>query len=198
LIEYGNCALGEGSQVFEPVTLGFPSREFIGKDHFPGTTIGKNAVLRSGLVIYCQVEIGDAFQSGHNVLIREQMKIGNNVAIGSSSVVEGYGTIGDDVRIQSMVFVPTHTTIGNGVFIGPNAVLTNDRYPPTGKPELKGPTISDHAVIGANATILPGITIGTGAMVAAGAVVTHDVPAETMAIGVPAKIRNLPDEVRRK
>lgn len=196
--EYGNCTLGEGSQVFEPVTLGFPSREFIGKDHFPGTIIGRNAILRSGLVIYCQVEIGDNFQSGHNVLIREKMKIGNNVAVGSSSVVEGYGMIGDDVRIQSMVFIPTHTSIGNSVFIGPNAVLTNDRYPPSGKPELKGPTIGDHAVIGANATILPGITIGSGAMVAAGAVVTHDVPAETMAIGVPAKIRELPDEVRRK
>jgi acetyltransferase-like isoleucine patch superfamily enzyme len=198
LIEYGKCTLGEGCLVFEPVTLGFPSREFIGKEEFPGTTIGKNAVLRSGLIVYCQVEIGDAFQSGHNVLIREQMRIGNNVAIGSSSVIEGYGTIGDDVRIQSMVFVPTHTTIGTGVFIGPNAVLTNDRYPPAGKPELKGPAIGDHAVIGANATILPGITIGSGAMVAAGAVVTHDVPAETMAIGVPAKIRNLPEEVRRK
>ena len=94
--------------------------------------------------------------------------------------------------MQSLVFVPTHTVIGNGVFLGPHAVLTNDRYPPTGKPELRGPILEDRAVIGANTTILPGITIGKGAVVAAGAVVTADVPPRTMAVGVPARIRDLP------
>jgi acetyltransferase-like isoleucine patch superfamily enzyme len=182
--------------VFEPVTLGFPSRQFLKKTEFPGTIIGRNAILRSGLIIYCQVEIGDNFQSGHNVLIREQMKIGQDVAIGSSTVIEGYGTIGNNVRIQSMAFIPTHTIIRDNVFIGPNAVLTNDRYPPTGKPELKGPILEDYSVIGANATILPGITIGQGSMVAAGAVVTRDVPQDKMAIGVPAKIRDLPKIMR--
>jgi acetyltransferase-like isoleucine patch superfamily enzyme len=95
-----------------------------------------------------------------------------------------------------MVFVPTHTIIGNRVFLGPHSVLTNDRYPPTGKPELRGPTIRDGAVIGANATILPGITIGESAVVAAGAVVTADVPPRTMAVGVPARIRDLPGAYR--
>lgn len=197
LIQLGTCSLGEGARVFDPVTIGFPSREFLGAEHYPGTTIGKNAVLRSGLVIYCQVEIGDGFQAGHNVLIREKMRIGNNVSIGSSCIIEGYGTIGDNVRVQSMVFVPTHTTIGNDVFIGPSAVLTNDLYPPSGKPELKGPVIGDNAVIGANATVMPGITIGEGAFVAAAAVVTRDVPAGKMAIGAPARIRDLPAEMRR-
>lgn len=97
-----------------------------------------------------------------------------------------------------MVFIPTHTEIGNEVFIGPNAVLTNDRYPPTGKPELKGPVLEDLAVIGANATILPGVCIGRGAAVAAGAVVTKDVPPGKMALGVPAGIRDIPDQMRRK
>ena len=196
LIQLGTCSLGGGARVFDPVTIGFPSREFLGADTYPGTTIGKNAVLRPGLVIYCQVAIGDDFQSGHNVLIREKMRIGNNVAIGSSSIIEGYGTIGDNVRIQSMVFVPTHTTIGNGVFIGPSAVLTNDRYPPAGKPDLRGPEIRDNAVIGANATVMPGVTIGEGAFVAAAAVVTRDVPPGKMAIGAPARIRDLPVAMR--
>jgi acetyltransferase-like isoleucine patch superfamily enzyme len=76
-------------------------------------------------------------------------------------------------------------------------VLTNDRYPPTGKPELRGPVLEENSVIGANAVILPGITIRKGAAVAAGSVVTRDVPAGKMAIGSPAKIRDLPEEMVR-
>ena len=194
---YGKNSIGKSVQFFEPVTLGFPSRERIGQTDFPGTVIGNNAVLRSGTIIYCDVEIGDNFETGHNVMIREKTRIGSDVAIGTATVIEGFCTIGNGVRIQSMVFIPTHTEIGDRVFIGPNAVLTNDRYPPTGKPELKGPVIEDNAVIGANCTILPGIRIGAESVVAAGAVVTRDVPAGRMAIGAPARIRDLPEEMRR-
>ena len=74
--------------------------------------------------------------------------------------------MGSDVSLQSMVYIPTNTTIGDHVFIGPNAVLTNDRYPPSGIGGLVGPVIEHHAAIGANATILPGIHVGEGALVA--------------------------------
>jgi acetyltransferase-like isoleucine patch superfamily enzyme len=195
MIEYGINKTGAGLQVFEPVTLGFPSRDNIGKAGFKGTTIGKNAVLRSGTVIYCDVSIGDKFQCGHNVLIREKTKIGDRVAIGTSTIIEGIVTIGSDVNLQSMVYIPTNTTIGDHVFIGPNAVLTNDRYPPTGIGGLTGPVIRNSVAIGANATILPGICIGEGALVAAGAIVTHDVPDHMLALGAPAKIRKLPKEI---
>jgi len=198
MIEYGINTVGEGLQVFEPVTLGFPSRNNIGKTGFSGTVIGKNAVLRSGTIIYCDVTIGDQFQSGHNVLIREKTRIGDRVAIGTATVIEGTTTIGSDVNLQSMVYIPTNTRIGNHVFIGPNAVLTNDRYPPTGIGGLNGPEIKNGAAIGANATILPGICIGEGALVAAGAIVTRDVPAYTLAIGAPATIQPLPDPISRR
>ena len=192
MIEYGINKTGDGLQVFEPVTLGFPSREHIGKTGFAGTTIGKDAVLRSGTIIYCDVIIGDRFQSGHNVMIREKTRIGDRVSIGTSVVIDGNTRIGSDVSLQSMVYIPTNTTIGDHVFIGPNAVLTNDRYPPSGIDGLVGPVIERHAAIGANATILPGIHIGEGALVAAGAIVTRDVPAHTLAVGAPAKIQDLP------
>jgi len=198
MIEYGINTVGEGLQVFEPVTLGFPSRNNIGKTGFSGTVIGKNAVLRSGTIIYCDVTIGDQFQSGHNVLIREKTRIGDRVAIGTATVIEGTTTIGSDVNLQSMVYIPTNTRIGNHVFIGPNAVLTNDRYPPTGIGGLNGPEIKNGAAIGANATILPGICIGEGALVAAGAIVTREVPAYTLAIGAPATIQPLPDPISRR
>lgn len=147
--------------------------------------------------MYCDVHIGDHFQCGHNVMIREHTTIGDDTAIGTSTVIEGNCVIGKGVSIQSMVFIPTHTTIGDRVFIGPNAVLTNDRYPPSGRPDLTGPVIEDDAAIGANVTILPGVRIGKGAAVAAGSVVTKDVPAGMMAVGSPARLRPLPPEMRR-
>jgi acetyltransferase-like isoleucine patch superfamily enzyme len=197
MIEYGVNTVGKGSQIFEPVTLGFPSRDKLGQTGFIGTTIGVNSVIRSGTVIYCDVSIGDNFQSGHNVMIREKTSIGNRVGIGTSVVIEGTTIIGDDVSLQSMVYIPTNTVIGNKVFIGPNTVLTNDLYPPTGIGGLRGPQIRDGAAIGANATLLPGVCVGEGALVAAGAIVTRDVPAHMLAIGAPAKITDLPGKMIR-
>ncbi len=192
MIEYGFNQIGPDARIFEPVTLGFPSRENLSKTGFHGTTIGKNALIRSGTIIYCDVIIGDDFQTGHNVMIREQTTIGDRVAIGTGTVIEGHSTIGNDVSLQSMIYIPTNTRIGNCVFIGPNAVLTNDRYPPRKIGGLKGPVIRDGAALGANATLLPGICIGEGSLVAAGAIVTRDVPDHMLAIGSPARIKPLP------
>ncbi|MFA4877382.1 MAG: DapH/DapD/GlmU-related protein [Methanoregula sp.] len=197
MIEYGKNLIGENARIFEPVTLGFPSRENMGKTAFTGSIIGKNAVLRSGTIIYCDVIIGDNFQTGHNVMIREKTRIGSRVAIGTATVIEGNVSIGNDVSLQSMVYLPTDTRIGNNVFIGPNTVLTNDRYPPSGG-QMVGPTVMDRAAIGANATILPGVCIGEDALVAAGAVVTRDVPDRMLAVGSPARLRDLPQPVKER
>ena len=192
MIPLGRNTIGEGARLLEPVTLGFPSRDYLGAADFPGVTLGRNATLRPGTVIYCEVEIGDDFQTGHSVLIREQTRIGDRDAIGTSAICEGRSVIGSDVSIQSMAFIPTNTVIGNRVFLGPHVVLTNDRYPPTGVGGLTGPVIEDGAAIGANATVLPGVRIGADAMVAAGAIVTRDVPPGMLAIGSPARIRAKP------
>ncbi|WAC05391.1 MAG: acyltransferase [Methanoregula sp.] len=198
MIEYGINSIGAGAQIFEPVTLGFPSRDNITRTGFIGSAIGDRATIRSGTIIYCDVVIGDDFSCGHNVLIREKTRIGDRVSIGTASVIEGRVTIGNDVSLQSLVYVPTDTTIGNQVFIGPNTVLTNDRYPPSRIGGLQGPVLSNGAVVGANVTILPGVCIGEGALVAAGAVVTKDVPDRKLAIGSPARIRDLPKAMDQK
>jgi len=148
-------------------------------------TIGKNALIRSGTVIYDGVKIGDDFVTGHNVLIRENTLIGDNVLVGTSSIIEGNSKIGNNTRIQSMVFIPTNTIIGNNVFIGPCTVFTNDKYPPSKC--LEGAYVEDNVVIGANVTILPGIKLGKGCFIAAGSVVTKNVPDGMMAIGSPAR-----------
>jgi acetyltransferase-like isoleucine patch superfamily enzyme len=195
--EYGINTIGTGAHIFEPVTLGFPSRDNIGKEGYPGCNIGKNAIIRSGTIIYCDVTIGDNFQCGHNVMVREKTTIGNKVSLGTATVIEGNTSIGNNVNLQSMVYIPTNTAIEDNVFIGPNTVLTNDKFPPTGLGGLTGPRILKGAAIGANATIIPGVQIGEGSLVAAGAIVTRDVPANKLAIGAPARIKDLPRQMNR-
>ena len=93
-------------------------------------------------------------------------------------------------RIHSQAFVPEYTVLKTGCWIGPRAVLTNAPHPrcPEVARCIKGPTIEPGAKIGANATVLPAITIGRNAVVGAGAVVTRDVPPETVVVGNPARI----------
>jgi acetyltransferase-like isoleucine patch superfamily enzyme len=159
-------------------------------------TIGKNPLIRSNTVIYNDVEIADDFKTGHNVVIREKTRIGNDVLVGTNSVIEGNCTIGNNVRIQSNVYIPTNTTIEDNVFIGPCACFTNDKYPVRIDFDLKGPIIKRGASVGANSTFLSDVEIGEGAMVAAGAIVTKDVPSFFLAIGVPARIKPLPKHLK--
>ncbi len=139
--------------------------------------------MRSNTVIYNDVEIGNDFQTGHGVLVREKTKIGDKVLIGTNSVIEGHADIGSKISIQSNVYIPKNSYIEDMVFIGPCACFTNDRYPLRTDYKLKGPVINKGASIGANSTFLSGIEVGEGAMVAAGAIVTRDIPPYYLAIG---------------
>ncbi|KPJ72623.1 hypothetical protein AMJ52_05720, partial [candidate division TA06 bacterium DG_78] len=140
---YRNVKLGKNIIIQDDVFIGLPSREFLSKTEkeWPATIIGDSAVIRSGTNIYCGVEIGDRFQTGHNVLIRENTVIGSNVRIGTNSIIDGKTVIGSNVNMQSMVYIPINTVIGDFVFIGPNAVFTNDKYPVRVDVELVGPRI---------------------------------------------------------
>lgn len=175
----------------ENVTIGFKY-----KKGSRSPVIGKNPKIRSNTIIYDDVEIGDNFKTGHNVLIREKTKIGDNTLIGTNAVIEGNCTIGSNVSIQSNVYIPTNTILEDYVFIGPCACFTNDRYPIRIDFKLKGPVIRKGASIGANSTFLSDMEIGEGAMVAAGAIVTGDVPAYYLAIGAPARIKPLPKHLK--
>ncbi len=196
MIEYGINVIGKNSIIFEPVTIGFPSLSLFGKEGFIGVTIGDDAILRCGTILYADVTAGDHLTTGHQVLVREHTTMGDHVSLGTGVIIEGCCTIGSNVSLQSLVYLPTNTTIHDDVFIGPHAVLTNDKYPPS-HATLQGPEVMAGASVGAQVTILPGVRIGKGALVAAGSVVTKDVPDYTMAIGSPARITDLPDGARR-
>ncbi|WP_101298258.1 acyltransferase [Halegenticoccus soli] len=181
---------GTDCQIDDGATVGYLHREDVSP-----AELGDRARVRQGTIIYADVRIGDDFVTGHNALIREDTTIGDGVVVGTDAVIDGTTTVGSHVSMQTGVYVPTHTTIGSNVFLGPRATLTNDPYPVRRDVEMRGPTIEDGVSIGANATILPGVTVGEGAFVAAGAVVTKDVPPNALAVGAPARHEPLPDEL---
>jgi acetyltransferase-like isoleucine patch superfamily enzyme len=158
-------------------------------------TLGNGSVVRNGTIIYNDVIAGRNLQTGHSALIREQTELGDDVLVGTNAVIDGHSTLGDSCSLQTGAYIPSHTTCGDRVFLGPSATLLNDMYPVRSEYDLAGPSLDDDVSVGANATILPDVTVGQGAFVAAGAVVTGDVPAETLAVGNPAEYRPLPDEL---
>ena len=136
------------------------------------------------------VEIGEGTKIWHFCHIQKGAKIGKNCTLGQNVNVASHVTIGNDVKIQNNVSVYEGVELEDGVFCGPSCVFTNDLTPraryPKGRENYKKTLVREGASIGANATIVCGHTIGRYAMVAAGAVVTKDVPDFALVAGGPA------------
>jgi acetyltransferase-like isoleucine patch superfamily enzyme len=132
-------------------------------------------------------KLGKNVKIWHFAYVGDKTIIGDNVMIGSLAHIDYNVKIGNNTRIEGSVYIPPLTVIGNNVFIAPGATFTNDPYPLS--PKMIGVTVEDGAIIAARAVIKPGVTIGKNAVVGMGAVVTKDVPAETVVIGNPARIK---------
>lgn len=135
-------------------------------------------------------DIGEGTKIWQFVVVMKGAKIGKNCNICASSLIENDVVIGDDVTVKSGVYIWNGITIENNVFIGPCVTFTNDKFPRSKvyTEDYPKTLIRKNASIGANATILPGITIGENSMIGAGSVVTCDVPANVIVVGNPAKI----------
>ena len=136
------------------------------------------------------VAIGDNTKIWHFCHIQSGAKIGDNCSLGQNVNISNNVAIGNYVKIQNNVSVYEGVTVEDDVFLGPSCVFTNDLTPrakyPKGHDHYKQTRICKGASIGANATIICGHTIGQYALIAAGAVVTNDVPEYALMAGVPA------------
>lgn len=149
-------------------------------------------------------EIGAGVKIWHYSQVREKALIGENCIIGRSVYIDYQVIVGRNCKIQNNAVLYHGVTIEEGVFVGPYACLINDKNPRAVNEDLSLKTLSDWQVsptrvkkgasIGANATILPGITIGEWALIGAGAVVTKDVPDYSLVVGNPGKIIGLVDK----
>jgi acetyltransferase-like isoleucine patch superfamily enzyme len=180
--------LGEGCDLQAPCILGKPPR---GCE--PGErelVIGDGATVRPFTTIYAGSTIGSGLQTGQGASIREDNVIGDDVSIGTNAVLEFGNRIGNRVRIHSGCFLEL-VTIEDDVFVGPNVAFTDDPHP-MGCPRYTecrgGATVKRLSRIGANSTLLPGVTIGENSLVGAGSVVVHDVPAGAVVVGNPAHV----------
>jgi UDP-2-acetamido-3-amino-2,3-dideoxy-glucuronate N-acetyltransferase len=138
------------------------------------------------------VEIGEGTKIWHFCHVQKGAHIGKNCSLGQNVNISNNVIIGNDVKIQNNVSVYEGVEIEDGVFCGPSCVFTNDLTPraryPKGKENYKTTRIKEGASIGANATIVCGHTVGKYAMIAAGAVVTKDIPDYALVVGVPGRV----------
>jgi UDP-2-acetamido-3-amino-2,3-dideoxy-glucuronate N-acetyltransferase len=144
-----------------------------------------------------RAEIGDGTQIWLFCQVRENAKIGKGCIFGKGVYVDSDVVIGDNVKIQNNVSIYVGVTIDDGVFVGPHVCFTNDKVPRAVNADMTPKSADDWkvtptrvksgAALGANATIVCGVTVGTWAMVGSGAVVTKDVPDHALVLGNPAR-----------
>jgi len=193
---YPNVVIEDFVEIFEGAVIGKPPANLktfarkVPQDLKP-TKISKGCIISPHAIIYTDVEIGEETFVGDHASIREQCRIGKRCIIGRNVTINYNTRIGDYTKIMDGTHLTGNMVIGSNVFISALVSTTNDNtFGLMGYDDklIRGPVIEDHVKIGAGAKILPAIRIGFGSIVAAGAVVTKDVPPMKLVMGIPARI----------
>jgi UDP-2-acetamido-3-amino-2,3-dideoxy-glucuronate N-acetyltransferase len=200
VIVHDGAVIGDGCVVDDHAILGKRPR-LAGRSSARGEighlTLGERVTVCAGAIVFAGASIGDDAILGDQSFVRERSSVRPGSVVGRGSVVDNDVSIGARVRVQTNVYLTAFTVIEDDVFVGPGATTTNDDTMARHDPDyaLRGATLRRACRVGGAAVLTPGVEIGEEAFIAAGALVTRDVPARAVVMGVPARVvREVPDE----
>jgi UDP-2-acetamido-3-amino-2,3-dideoxy-glucuronate N-acetyltransferase len=201
VVVHDGVVIGDGVVIQDNVVLGkapklAPTSGAAGQP-VDALIIEEGAAICAGAIVFAGAQIGPRAIVGDQSYVRERATVGERTVIGRGSAVDNDVVIGARVKVQTNVYVTGFSVVEDDVFLGPGVLTTNDdamaRH--AADAPLRGATFRRACRVGGAAVLVPGVEVGEEAFVAAGAVVTNDVPARAVVIGVPARvIRQVPDE----
>jgi acetyltransferase-like isoleucine patch superfamily enzyme len=193
VVVHEGTAIGAGCVIEDHAVLGKRPRLARGssaRGEVGALELGERVTVCTGAVVFAGASIAEGSILGDQSYVRERSKIGAGSVIGRGSVVDNDVLVGARVRVQTNVYLTAFTTVEDDVFVGPGATTTNDDTMSRHGPEmgLRGAILRRACRVGGGTVLTPGIEIGEEAFVAAGAVVTRDVPARAVVMGTPARV----------
>lgn len=200
VIVQAGTVIGDGCTIEDNVVLGKRprlARTSSAHGEVGVLRIGAGATVCSGAIVLAGATIGEGALIGDQAFVRERSSIGAGSVIGRGSAVDNDVAIGARVRVQTNVYMTAFSIVEDDVFVGPGVTTTNDdtmaRH--TKQQPLRGALLRRACRIGGAVVLTPGVEVGEEAFVAAGAIVTADVPARAVVMGVPARVvREVPEE----
>jgi acetyltransferase-like isoleucine patch superfamily enzyme len=200
VVVHDGTRIGDGCTIEDHVVLGKRPR-LAGRSTAHGDVgaleLGERVTVCAAAVVFAGASVAEGTILGDQSFVRERSVLGPESVIGRGSVVDNDVHVGSRVRVQTDVYLTAFTVVEDDVFLGPGAITTNDHTMGRHLPgaAIRGATLRRACRIGGGAVLTPGVEIGEEAFVAAGAVVTADVPPRAVAMGVPARlVREVPEE----
>ena len=200
-VVFPGTIVGEGCEIQAGAIVGKPPKlarsSTAARAELPPLEIGAGSVICAQAIVFAGSQVGTGAIIGDQAYVRERTRVGADSVVGRATTVDNDVVIGERVRLQSNVYITAFSEIGDDVFVGPCAMTTNDDTMGrrSADDQMAGARLRRACRVGGGAVILPGVEVGEEAFVAAGAVVTRDVPPHKVVWGVPARIvRDVPED----
>jgi UDP-2-acetamido-3-amino-2,3-dideoxy-glucuronate N-acetyltransferase len=193
VVVHAGTVIGDGCVIEDHVVLGKRPRLASGsaaRGDVGALELHARVTVCSGAIVFAGASIGEGSILGDQSYVRERSAVGVGSVIGRGSVVDNDVLVGARARVQTSVYLTAFTVVEDDVFVGPGVTTTNDNTMARHGPDtsLRGALLRSACRVGGGVVLTPGVEVGEEAFVAAGAVVTRNVPALSVVMGVPARV----------